>query len=213
MSRSKIVSQIIEQKVVAVVRMNDHHRFLKVAEALLAGGINTLEVTMTVPNALEVISICRQEFGDSVNVGVGSVLETKTAERAINAGAQYIVSPIFKPDIIKVAHKYSLPAMPGCLTPTEVYAAWECGADIIKVFPANVVGMAFFKAILAPIPGLRLMPTGGVSLSNAGEWLQAGACAVGVGSALLEKQAISDGNYRKLSLNAEKIMQSVQSAD
>ena len=131
------------------------------------------------------------------------------AEDAIKAGAKYVVSPVFKKEIIDMAHKYDVPVMPGCFTPTEIQTAYEYGADIVKVFPADVLGMAFFKGILAPMPHLKLMPTGGVTLTNAGDWLKAGACAVGLGSALLDKEAVKTENYGKLTDNAKQIMNSI----
>ena len=127
--------------------------------------------------------------------------------------AKYVVSPILKKEIIEIAQKYDVPVMPGCFTPTEIYSAFEMGADIAKVFPADVVGMPFFKAILAPMPHLKLMPTGGVSLTNAGDWLKAGACAVGIGSALLDDKVIKEENYLKLTENAKSIMNSINSVN
>ncbi|MCB9069025.1 MAG: bifunctional 4-hydroxy-2-oxoglutarate aldolase/2-dehydro-3-deoxy-phosphogluconate aldolase [Calditrichae bacterium] len=211
MSRFEIVQKIIDDGAVAVIRMSDSQKLLRVAEALLEGGISALEITMTTPNALKVIEEASRELPGEVLIGVGSVLDSETARLAINAGAKYVVSPIFKTEIVQTAHRYNLPVMPGCFTPTEILTAHEAGADIVKVFPADVVGMPFFKAIKAPMPHLSLMPTGGVSLTNAGDWLKAGACAVGVGGALLDKQAIADGNFAKLTENARILRQSIQS--
>ena len=211
MSRFEIVQKIIDDGAVAVIRMSDSQKLLRVAEALLEGGISALEITMTTPNALKVIEEASRELPGEVLIGVGSVLDSETALLAINAGAKYVVSPIFKTEIVQTAHRYNLPVMPGCFTPTEILTAHEAGADIVKVFPADVVGMPFFKAIKAPMPHLNLMPTGGVSLTNAGDWLKAGACAVGVGGALLDKQAIADGNFAKLTENARILRQSIQS--
>ena len=149
------------------------------------------------------------EYGNQLLVGVGSVLNKKMAQNSISAGAKYVVSPIFDNGIIELAHNYNIPAMPGCFTPTEIYNAHERGADIIKVFPADVTGMKFFKAVKAPIPFLKLMPTGGVNLTNANEWINAGACAVGIGSALLDKEAISNKNFAKLPKNAKLLMDNV----
>jgi 2-dehydro-3-deoxyphosphogluconate aldolase/(4S)-4-hydroxy-2-oxoglutarate aldolase len=153
-----------------------------------------------------------EKLDSNIIIGVGSVLNGKTAENAIKAGAKYVVSPIFKKEILETAHKFDIPVMPGCFTPTEIQTAFENGADIVKVFPADVVGMEFFKAILAPMPHLKLMPTGGVSLTNAGEWLKVGACAVGIGSALLDKIAINESNFSRLSENAKTIMKSISDA-
>ncbi len=164
---------------------------------------------MTTPDALKVIEGATDELGDDVLIGVGSVLDSETARLAILAGAKYVVSPILKREIIETAHRYDVPAIPGAFTPTEILQAHEQGADIVKVFPADVVGMAFFKAVKAPLPQVNLMPTGGVSLTNAGDWIKAGACAVGVGSALLDKKAIADENYPVLTENARILRKSI----
>ena len=211
MSRQEIVDKIIELKAVAVIRMEDPSKLIKVAEAIHDGGVKAIEITMTVPNAIETIALATKEIGDKVLIGVGSILNPEMAQRAIDAGAQYVVSPIFKKEIIEISHKNNIPAMPGTFTPTEVQLAYEAGADIVKLFPADVLGMAFIKGIKAPMPHLRVMPTGGVSLTNAGDWLKAGACAVGVGSALIDKQAILEENYSVLTRNAEQIMESINS--
>jgi 2-dehydro-3-deoxyphosphogluconate aldolase/(4S)-4-hydroxy-2-oxoglutarate aldolase len=212
MSKENIVSSLIDCGAVAVIRLSDPDKLIKVAEAIYRGGVLGIEITMTVPNAIKVIEQASREFGSYMNIGVGSVLDHETAQKAIDAGAKYVVSPIFKKEIIETAHKNEVPAMPGAFSPTEIQTAFECGADIVKVFPADVLGMAFFKGVLAPLPHLKLMPTGGVTLTNAGEWLKAGACAVGVGSALLDKKAIASGNYGVLTENAKKLIQSINTA-
>ncbi|OGU32179.1 MAG: 2-dehydro-3-deoxyphosphogluconate aldolase [Ignavibacteria bacterium GWA2_35_9] len=209
MGREKILDEILKRKVVAVLRIKEEEKLKKVIEAINKGGISVVEITMTVPNAIQLIEKMSKELDKNILLGVGSVLNKSIAEDAIKAGAKYVVSPVLKKEIIEASHKHDVPVMPGCFTPTEIQTAYEFGADIIKVFPADVVGMAFFKAILAPLPHLKLMPTGGVSLTNAGDWLKAGACAVGIGSALLDKKAIQEGNYSKLTENAATIMKSI----
>jgi len=209
MNRQLIIEEILKRKAVAVLRIKEPEKLKKVIEALADGGITIAEITMTVPNAIQLIEKMSNELDKNIMVGVGSVLNQQVAEDAIKAGAKYVVSPIFKKEIIETAHKYDVPAMPGCFTPTEIQTAYESGADIIKVFPADVLGMAFFKGILAPMPHLKLMPTGGVTLTNAGEWLKAGACAVGIGSALLDKEAIQNEKYEKLTENAKLVMKSI----
>ena len=207
---ASILDAVLESGAVAVVRMADAGRLVRVAEAIAEGGVTAIEVTMTTPNALQVIADVSRELGSAVVVGVGSVLDAETARRAIEAGARYVVSPVFKAEIIDEAHRQGVPAMPGCFTPTEILAATEAGADAVKVFPADVLGMPFFKGVLAPMPHLRLMPTGGVSLTNAGDWIRVGAVAVGVGSALLDQQAIADGDYATLTRNARTLRASVE---
>ncbi|MGK9369775.1 bifunctional 4-hydroxy-2-oxoglutarate aldolase/2-dehydro-3-deoxy-phosphogluconate aldolase [Melioribacter sp. Ez-97] len=212
MERKKILESILQRKAVAVLRIKEPEKLKKVIEAIAEGGITVAEITMTVPNAIELIQKMSDELGENIIVGVGSVLNAETAEAAIKAGAKYVVSPVFKKEIIDKAHQMDVPAMPGCFTPTEIQTAYEAGADIIKVFPADVLGMKFFKGILAPMPHLKLMPTGGVNLTNAGEWLNAGACAVGIGSALLDKEAIKNENYSVLTENARLVVKSINEA-
>ena len=209
MSREETVKRIIDAGAVAVIRLQDPNRLIRVAEAIYKGGVSGIEITMTVPNAIKVIADASREIGSYMNVGVGTVLNADTAQKAIDAGAKYVVSPIYKKEIVDAAHRNDVPAVPGAFTPTEIQIAYENGADIVKVFPADVVGMAFFKGVLAPMPHLKLMPTGGVTLANAGEWLKAGACAVGVGTALLDKKAIAAEDYITLTENAKILMESI----
>jgi 2-dehydro-3-deoxyphosphogluconate aldolase / (4S)-4-hydroxy-2-oxoglutarate aldolase len=210
MNRIEIVNSLIKAKVIAVIRLSDPGKLIKVAEAICKGGISGIEITMTIPDAINVIKLAVKEIGQTMNIGVGSVLNAEVAKQAIDAGAKYVVSPIFKKEIIETAHQNDVPAMPGAFTPTEVQTAFETGADIIKIFPADVVGMAFFKGVLAPMPHLKLMPTGGVTLTNARDWIKAGACAVGVGSALLDKKAVSSGEYNVLTTNAKMLMENLR---
>jgi 2-dehydro-3-deoxyphosphogluconate aldolase / (4S)-4-hydroxy-2-oxoglutarate aldolase len=209
MERQQILDELLKRKAVAVIRLQDANKLRKVIEALALGGVSVAEITMTVPNAIGLIKQITGELSNDIIVGVGSVLSAQVAKEAIEAGAKYVVSPIFKKEIIEESHKYGIPAMPGCFTPTEIQTAYEAGADVVKVFPADVLGMPFFKGILAPMPHLKLMPTGGVTLTNAGEWIKIGACAVGLGAALLDKEAIETENYSKLTENAKLVMQSI----
>jgi len=213
MNKKQILDEIFKRKAVAVLRVKEEDKLKKVIQAIADGGVSVAEITMTVSNAIKLIEKMNNEMNENIIIGVGSVLNKQTAEDAIKAGAKYVVSPILKKEIIETAQKYDVPVMPGCFTPTEIYSAFEMGADIAKVFPADVVGMPFFKAILAPMPHLKLMPTGGVSLTNAGDWLKSGACAVGIGSALLDDKAIKEENYFKLTENAKTIMNSINSVN
>lgn len=211
-AREALLETILESGVIAVIRMANAEKLLRVAEAIREGGVTAIEITMTTPNALAVIEAMAREMADTVQVGVGSVLTAEVARRAIDAGARYVVSPVFKPEVIDAAHRHDALAMPGAFTPTEIQAATEARADVVKVFPADVLGMPFFKAVKAPMPHLRIMPTGGVSLTNAGDWIRAGACAVGVGSALLDKRAIADGDFATLTENARTLRRSVEAS-
>ncbi len=212
MSRQEIVNSLIDASVIAVMRISDPTKLIKISEAIYEGGISAVEITMTVPNAIKMIEEANKLIGSYMIIGVGSVLDRNSALKAIDAGAKYVVSPIFKKEIIEISHKNNIPSMPGAFTPTEIQTAFEAGADIIKVFPADVVGMAFFKNVLAPMPHLKLMPTGGVSITNAGDWLKSGACAVGVGSALLDKKAIENEDYKSITFNARGLMESINRA-
>lgn len=212
MTHQEKTKQLIESGAVAVIRMSDAIKLRKVVDSIREGGVHAIEITMTTPGAIKILEEMAASNDGSFLLGVGSVLDGDTAQRAIDAGAQFVVSPVMKPEIIQTAHRNDVPAMPGAFSPTEILAAHELGADIVKVFPADVVGMAFFKAIKAPMPHLQLMPTGGVTITNAGEWLKAGACAVGIGGSLLDKKAIDEGNFHVLTGNARKLMESIHKA-
>ena len=209
MNREEIVDRILEEVVIAVVRVENPDKLLSIVQAIYSGGIRVIEITMTIPNAFQMIRKLDLEFNGNILIGVGSVLTAKDAELAIKAGAKYVVSPILDTEIINIAHKYDVPAIPGCFTPTEIYNAYKEGADLIKIFPANITGKEFIKAVKVPIPNLKLIPTGGVSLTNVKDWLEAGASAVGIGSSLLDKQAIRNNNYEKLKYNAEVVMNEI----
>lgn len=209
MNRKEIISTVEKHKAVAVIRLPDSDLYEPVAAAMYEGGIRVSEITMTVPNALELIKKAVANSPDDAIIGVGSVTNAEMTEKAVEAGAKFVVSPIMKKEIIDKANELDVPVMPGAFTPTEIQQAWDWGADIIKVFPANIVGMKFFKAVKAPLPHLKLMPTGGVTLTNGGEWIKAGACAVGVGSALLNKEAIKRGDFDTIRNNAEILIKNL----
>jgi 2-dehydro-3-deoxyphosphogluconate aldolase/(4S)-4-hydroxy-2-oxoglutarate aldolase len=171
---------------------------VEVIRALADGGVTVSEVTFTVPNALEVLRKARQELGDAVLLGAGTVLDPETARAAILAGAEFIVSPTLNVDVIRLCNRYGKVCMPGAFTPTEILAAWDAGADIVKVFPAEVLGPAFFKAMRGPLPHIRLMPTGGVDLTTAADFLKAGACCLGIGSQLVDPRAVAERDFGRL---------------
>ena len=198
MSRDATLARILDGGIVAVVRSEMAEPVVKVASALAEGGVSAVEITFTVPDASEVIREVRRALGDSVVLGAGSVLDAETARLAILAGAEYLVSPVVNLDVIRLARRYGKVVMPGAFTPTEILAAWEQGADVVKVFPADVGGPAFFKAIRGPMPQVRLMPTGGVDLSTAESFLKAGAVCLGVGSSLVEPKAVAEGNFDRI---------------
>jgi 2-dehydro-3-deoxyphosphogluconate aldolase / (4S)-4-hydroxy-2-oxoglutarate aldolase len=211
MDREAILNRVLDSGIVAVIRMTDTSRLLRVVDAIRSGGVDAIEITMTVPGALKIIREVANAVGSDVVVGVGSVTDAETARRAVDAGARYVVSPIFKHEIVAASHESGVPVMQGAFTPTEALTAHEAGADVIKVFPADVLGMAFFKGVLAPMPFLKLLPTGGVTLDNAGDWVRAGAVGVGVGSALLDARAIAEDRYAALTANAARLRASFDS--
>jgi 2-dehydro-3-deoxyphosphogluconate aldolase / (4S)-4-hydroxy-2-oxoglutarate aldolase len=208
MSRSEITAHILARRIVAVLRLNDGSQLLSVAQALRDGGITIVEVTLTTPGALEGIARTCSALPD-VLVGAGSVLGADTAVAAMDAGAKFIVSPVCKAEILACARERDVCVVPGAFSPTEILAAHEAGADIVKVFPADVLGIDYFRAILAPMPGLRLMPTGGVTVENAGQWLKAGACAVGIGSALLRQKLVDAGDWAGISAAARAMLAAI----
>ncbi len=210
--REEVVRAIEECGVVAIIRIQDAARVPAVARALADGGVRALEVTMTVPGAVEVIQSLSAALSDDILLGAGTVLDSATAEKVIAAGARFVVAPTFSPDTIRACHERDVPVMPGCLTPTEMLRAWEIGADIIKVFPATALGPGYLKDIRAPLPQLKLMPTGGVTPDNAGEWIRAGAIAVGIGSALTDANAIAAGDYARVEAAARRVIANVQAA-
>ena len=211
-SRSELVAEVEKLGVVAIIRMPDSSGVRGVVDALARGGVKALEVTMTVPRAIELIAEIAPTLPSDFLFGAGTVVDADTAHRAARAGAQFIVSPVLRPDVIKAAHEDGIPVMPGCFTPTEILTAWDLGADIVKVFPATSVGPSYLKDIRGPLPQVKLMPTGGVSIDNVGDWLKAGAVAVGVGSALLDMKAIAAKQFDVIEANARRMVANVAAA-
>ena len=198
MSRDTTLKRILDGGLVAVVRADSGEQLVKVVSALADGGVTAAEITFTVPDAVEVIRQVRRELGDAVVLGAGTVLDPETARAALLAGAEFLVSPATNFDVIRMARRYDKAVMPGAFTPTEVLAAWEAGADVVKVFPADAVGPGYLKALRGPLPQVRLMPTGGVDLDTAESFLKAGACCLGVGSSLVDPKAIAAGDFQRL---------------
>ena len=198
MSRHADLARGLDSGIVAIIRSQSSEQLVKVAEALYEGGIRVLEVTFTVPNALAIIADVKKSLGNKVLLGAGTVLDTETARAALLAGAEFLVSPTVNVDVIRMCNRYDKLIMPGAFTPTEILTAWEAGAEIIKLFPADVGGPSHIKAIKGPFPQVRILPTGGVTLDTMHDFLKAGACAVGLGSALVEAKAIETGNFTRI---------------
>jgi|TARA_B100000809_G_scaffold145203_1_gene142805 2-dehydro-3-deoxyphosphogluconate aldolase/(4S)-4-hydroxy-2-oxoglutarate aldolase len=212
MSRESDLQRVLDGGVVAIIRADSGEQLVGVAEALYEGGIEVIEVTFTVPRVLEIISAIRDSLGEKILLGAGTVLDAESARAAMLAGAEFIVCPTVNLDVIRICRRYDKLVMPGALTPTEVLTAWEAGADIVKVFPADVGGPGYLRALHGPLPQVKLLPTGGVDLETLGGFFDAGACAVGLGSSLVEKQAVATGDMARIRELAEAYVAAVAAA-
>jgi 2-dehydro-3-deoxyphosphogluconate aldolase / (4S)-4-hydroxy-2-oxoglutarate aldolase len=209
-SRSEISARIIELGIVAVVRTPTFELVQPACEALIKGGVLAVEVTMTVPNALKALQQVSERFGDEALVGAGTILNAEQCGEAIHAGAQYVISPITKLEIVFAAHARNKPVMLGAYTPTEAQLAHEAGADFIKIFPADKLGPTYMKSIRAPLPHLRIVPTGGVDLQTAPEFLKVGCAALGVGSSLLTAEILKKKDWAALTRLAREYVRVVR---
>jgi len=207
--KAKVLEELMSSKVVAVIRTKDAVKLSRVAAALLEGGIRALEVTMTVPGAVGIIREMAGSKAPGTLVGAGTVLDAGTAGEVIAAGADFIVSPVTDMGTIEVCREAGVLVAPGAFTPTEIVTAWRAGADIVKVFPATSLGPRFFEDLRGPLPDIRLMPTGGVTLENARAFLEAGACCVGIGTALLDKRMVEAGDWKGLAARARCLTESI----
>ncbi|KJS82148.1 MAG: ketohydroxyglutarate aldolase [Peptococcaceae bacterium BICA1-8] len=208
MRRLEILQSILDSGIVAVVRTESAEKAKRIIDAVMAGGINTIEVTMTVPGAIDVIKEIVSLKSDNMILGVGTVLDSETARAAILAGAEYVVSPHLNPEVIKLCNRYQVPCMPGAMTIKEIVEALELGADIVKIFPGEILGPQAIKAIMGPLPQAPLMPTGGVSLENVEEWIKAGAVAVGVGGSLTK--GAKTENYELVTETARRFVEKIR---
>jgi 2-dehydro-3-deoxyphosphogluconate aldolase / (4S)-4-hydroxy-2-oxoglutarate aldolase len=211
MDKTKIMQQMHELGLVPVLRASSAEEAITIADAILAGGVNILEITMTVPGAIRVIEQLAKHHGEKLLLGAGTVLDPETARNCILAGAQFIVSPALDVRTIELCRRYSVPILPGALTPTEILTAWQAGADVVKVFPCSALGGAkYLQALKGPLPQIQLIPTGGVSLSTAEEFLAAGAFALGVGGDLVDAKAAREGRTSVITENAQKYISIVK---
>lgn len=211
-NKDQVLASLLETGVVAVIRARSQDQLVDIANALLAGGVTGIEVTMSTPKAIAGIELLADRFGNKAQIGVGTVIDPATARDAIAAGAEFVVSPVFDPQIVATTRRYGKISIPGAFTPTEILAAWSAGADIVKVFPSTALGPTYFKDLLAPLPQLRLVPTGGVDLKNAGDWIKAGASCVGAGSSLVGKDALAKGDWATITANASAFIQAIRTA-
>ncbi len=211
-TKDQYLNQMLASGVVAVIRAKSKDQLMDIAKALIAGGVPSIEVTMSTPKAIAGIEMLADALGDQAVIGVGTVIDAATCRDAIAAGAQFVVSPTFDPDIVATTKRYGKISIPGSFTPTEILRTFTAGADIVKVFPSTTLGPGYFKDILAPLPQLKLTPTGGVDLKNAGEWIKAGAACIGVGSSLCSKEALAKNDWPTITNIAKAFVEAVQKA-
>jgi 2-dehydro-3-deoxyphosphogluconate aldolase/(4S)-4-hydroxy-2-oxoglutarate aldolase len=211
-TKPEIISLLTDPGIVAIVRAQQAAQVVPLFEALLAGGIKAIEITMTTPNALAAIREAREKLGERALVGVGTVLDADTCRAAIGAGAEFVVTPICRTELVAVAHQAGRPIMLGAYTPTEAQMAHEAGADFVKLFPADGLGASYIKAIRAPLPHLRVVPTGGVDLQNVGDFLKAGCAALGVGSSLVSSKILQSADWPALTQRAADFVKAVRQA-
>lgn len=203
MNKASVLKTISDTGLVTIVRATSQEEALKVVEAIRAAGVSTVEITMTVPGALKVLESLASQLGDKVLLGAGTVLDPETARLAILAGAEYLISPMLNVKVIEMTRRYGKISIPAGLTPTEILAAWEAGADFVKVFPCgNMGGADYIKALKAPLPQIEMIPTGGVTLENAADFLRAGAAAIAVGGEIVDKKAVKEKRWEVITANA-----------
>jgi 2-dehydro-3-deoxyphosphogluconate aldolase / (4S)-4-hydroxy-2-oxoglutarate aldolase len=206
-AKADIIDALLKPGIIAVVRALSADQVIPLAEALVSGGVRAVEITMTTPDAIQAISHAAKHFGSKALIGVGTVLNAETARKAIAAGAEFVVSPITRPEIAKAAAAENRPVMLGAYTPTEAQLAYESGADFVKLFPADNLGPAYIKAIRAPLPHLKIVPTGGVTIENIAEFFLAGCPAVGVGSSMITRDVLQQNNWPELTRLATEFVQ------
>ena len=212
LTRAEIVTRIQATGVVAVIRLTDAAVGRDVAQALVDGGVTALEVTMTVPRAVALIEELSGVLPENCLIGAGTVVDAATAVDVMRAGARFVVGPVLRRDVIAACRERDVPVMPGCFSPTEILEAWDAGADIVKVFPATSLGPSFFKDMRGPLPHVKLMPTGGVTRENAGDWIRAGAVAIGVGTALVDATAVAQCKFGDITAAAKHFVRAVAEA-
>lgn len=209
MTRNEALKIILDSKVIAVIRMADSRKLFKVIEAVRRGGIRAVEITMTIPGAIDIIRALAVEKPEGALLGAGTVLDARSADAVIKAGADFVVSPVLNLEMVRACRANDRFVAPGAFSPTEILTAWENGADVVKVFPATSLGPKFFKDIRGPLPHVRLMPTGGVNAENAKDFIEAGACCVAIGTALLDPKTIEQEDWDALARKARELVDSL----
>ena len=213
MEKREVFNRMISEGLVPVVRVSSAQEAIDVADAIKEGGVSSIEITMSVQGAIEVIRELTQKYKDKIIMGAGTVLDPETGRAALLAGAQFIVSPTLNLDLIHLAHRYSAVVIPGTMTPTEILTAWNAGADLVKVFPAaQLGGPDYLKALKGPLPQVLLVPTGGVNLQNAGAFIRAGAAALGAGGELVDKKAVKEKKFNIITENTRAFLKAIKEA-
>ena len=213
MEKREVFNRMISEGLVPVIRVSSAQEAIDVADAIKEGGVTLIEITMSVPGAIDVIKELAQKYRDEIIMGAGTILDPETGRAALLAGAQFIVTPTLNLDVIQLAHRYSAVVVPGAMTPTEILTAWNAGADMVKVFPAaQLGGPEYLKAIRGPLPQILLVPTGGVNLQNAGAFIKAGAAALGVGGELVDKKAVKEKKFHIITENTRAFIKAIREA-
>lgn len=212
MNKSDLLGRLRDPGVIAILRADRAANLLEAIRALVAGGVSAIEVTMTTPDALQVIAEAKAAFVEKIVMGVGSVLDAETARHAMLAGAQFVVTPVVRPAVIAICNRYGIPIASGAMTPTEALTAHELGSDFIKIFPAENLGPGYMKALLAPLPMLQLIPTGGVTPQNVPDYFAAGCVAIGAGSTLLQRDALETGAWDRVTARAAEFVAAARKA-
>jgi 2-dehydro-3-deoxyphosphogluconate aldolase/(4S)-4-hydroxy-2-oxoglutarate aldolase len=213
MEKREVLNRMINEGLIPVIRVSAAKEAIDVADAIKEGGVSLIEITMSVQGAIDVIKELTQKYKDDIIMGAGTILDSETGRAALLAGAQFIVSPTLNLDLIQLAHRYSAVVIPGAMTPTEILAAWNTGADMVKVFPAaQLGGPEYIKALRGPLPQILLVPTGGVDLQNAGAFIKAGAIALGVGGELVDKKAMKEKKFHIITENTRAFLKTIREA-
>jgi len=213
MEKRDVFNRMVSEGLIPIIRVSSAKEAVNVADAIKAGGGSLIEITMSVPGALDTIKDLTHKYKDEIIMGAGTVLDPETGRAALLAGAQFIVTPTLNVDLIQLAHRYSTVIVPGAATPTEILAAWNAGADMVKVFPAaQLGGSEYLKALRGPLPQILLVPTGGVNLQNAGAFIKAGATALGVGGELVDKKAVKEKTFEVITENTRSFLKAIRDA-
>jgi 2-dehydro-3-deoxyphosphogluconate aldolase/(4S)-4-hydroxy-2-oxoglutarate aldolase len=211
LTKSEVIKQLQIDKIVGIVRLNDSSNLVDLARVLQDAGVNFLEITLTTPNAFEAIEKINQTLDEDFYVGAGTVTTLDLAEKAIKSGAKFIVSPNFKKEVIEISHSNSIPAMPGCLTPTEIFQAHEAGADIVKIFPSSLGGTAYLKEIRGPFPDIKFMPTGSIAPEMIAEYLKVGAFCLGIGTSMIKPDDVYQKNWKNITESITQVQMKINS--